>query len=1117
MSSSTPYPTGRLQFVGQEDDLGVKTFAMSFWPQLPMGIWQQVNESTYFPLSAAMQLAPVEANPGDDLTIWSDGEALFFGETEIGGGAAPGQWTDGAADELWNTAGNWAGAAVPTSATDVIMGGVTNENCSLAGTQPVCKSIDFTDYTGELTQEDIEVHGDVTMDSGVIAGIDRIYFNFKANGTYLANGFTKGKIAADTAVTVTLGDSCTMYSIATDCTLAWSTKVITISNGSGSEGLEMWGSGTISYAAGAKLRFTGDAVYFLCDSGTTTPPVELDAALVVMYLDDVKCASWTQAGGAVDGNNNTVEVVGDFVATGGSLTDVIAEVGGAVCTAADMTITGCDFSGGTTLDATDNCIDGGGNTNVDFGVPTQWTNIGGDNLWENAANWTLGVPTASLRCLLGGVTNAECILPDGNQECRALDLTGYSGNFHVAAQLDANLNVYGNVTLSSACTTVGHIFTYIIGDCQYTSGGFPRCYPESDDTTTQVFTAMDNASCFEFDLGSECNLGAFVYTFDDTSGSDGGGCYLYGPSAVVFAPGGKFVFANTSFNGFECDTPCVAPPIEVTSSAGCEYYGNSSVYSWTQSDGPLTQPTGTDSLTVVQNFLQTGGSIDDCNIIVGGTAVAQDLSSIQDADFTGGTTLDATDNCVDDGGNINVDFVPTTRWISTGSTSWVTGANWTNGVPDASKRVVFGSMFSNVDCHMPAMAACTDLLLTDYTGELSGGSLAVGGDITSTDAANQATFASTAMTIVGDVTVTGTTFNLVNLTVGGNLLLASGSIDSMAAAITGTCVAQNVAIQGADFSGGTTCNAAWICVDNGSNTNVLFVAQWTNVGADNLWTNGANWNLGVPPVNAYRVVMAGVTNDDCIVPDGGAECRAFDGTGYTGNISDAGSGNVNCTLLVYANVELDAGISTPGYIRVEARDTVQLISGGFPKVWAVSTFAGSTTLEFMDNCNLYRMNGTAGTFDFNTFTMTLADSPSIVSIDGCTIVYSAGAKLLFTDAAGCTIRAAGLTGGELPPLEFDASVGSGAIIIETTRCKSWTQNGGNTENSGAMILTVVDNFLATAGNIVANNPGSIQLNAGGTCQDTAGAGSTVTNVNCTGTAMTATGCTDGGGNTNVNF
>ncbi|MHC4372173.1 MAG: hypothetical protein ACYSW8_31600, partial [Planctomycetota bacterium] len=35
---------------------------------------------------------------------------------------------------------------------------------------------------------------------------------------------------------------------------------------------------------------------------------------------------------------------------------------------ANATITNCDASGGVEVDATDNCVDGGGNSNIDFGA-----------------------------------------------------------------------------------------------------------------------------------------------------------------------------------------------------------------------------------------------------------------------------------------------------------------------------------------------------------------------------------------------------------------------------------------------------------------------------------------------------------------------------------------------------------------------------------------------------------------------------------------------------------------------------------------------------------------------------------------------------------------------------
>jgi hypothetical protein len=76
----------------------------------------------------------------------------------------------------------------------------------------------------------------------------------------------------------------------------------------------------------------------------------------LFFLYDAIIESLTINGGGLASESGTV---------------ALSVTGAAV--AHDATISNCDFSGGTELDATDGCTDGLGNTNVDFGVQANTT------------------------------------------------------------------------------------------------------------------------------------------------------------------------------------------------------------------------------------------------------------------------------------------------------------------------------------------------------------------------------------------------------------------------------------------------------------------------------------------------------------------------------------------------------------------------------------------------------------------------------------------------------------------------------------------------------------------------------------------------------------------------
>lgn len=135
-------------------------------------------------------------------------------------------------------------------------------------------------------------------------------------------------------------------------------------------------------------------------SGTADQDVDFDAASVedidvdkssgtVTLQAAVDTDSLTLTSGTLDIDGNVLTVAGNFTGTGGAISDTAGTgdilVGGnfsitdvtwddaaldvtGTAEAHDSTITGSDASDGTEVDASDNCTDGGGNTNWSFGA-----------------------------------------------------------------------------------------------------------------------------------------------------------------------------------------------------------------------------------------------------------------------------------------------------------------------------------------------------------------------------------------------------------------------------------------------------------------------------------------------------------------------------------------------------------------------------------------------------------------------------------------------------------------------------------------------------------------------------------------------------------------------------
>ncbi len=353
--------------------LGDKTY---LW-ELTLGTGVITDETT---LDAAVLTVTSTNSYTAKLTVTDDSGSA--NDTEDFAFTVPlpsGAWTNGAADGLYTTAGNWGGAAVPTSATDVLFGDV-DDDCSLDSAKDV-RSINFTGFTGIVYADSGVVYfnlngGDVTCAPNIISAAhnnnDRILFYFNASGVFTANGFDKAYPAIDTG-TLTLGDSCTLFAFDAGADIQWGTRQITFAIGNG---LDCYSPGTITYSAGAKVIFNAPAgTGAHCHAGTIAPPTELGASMGTLTLNHYKCESWTQAAGdVVQSGGKILTVTGDFVATGGSLTGTTVNVTGSA-TASNTVITNADFSGGSTLMADPSCTDGGGNTNVTFAPPITFNNI----------------------------------------------------------------------------------------------------------------------------------------------------------------------------------------------------------------------------------------------------------------------------------------------------------------------------------------------------------------------------------------------------------------------------------------------------------------------------------------------------------------------------------------------------------------------------------------------------------------------------------------------------------------------------------------------------------------------------------------------------------------------
>jgi hypothetical protein len=318
-------------------------------------------------------------------------------------------WTGGASDNQWDSAGNWDNG-VPTSSLDAV---ITGSGLIQTNSEVNAKSIDFTGFTGTFDQDtvgnDVYVYGNLTLANGMtFAGYT--FIGFKGSGTLIRGSAAASDLelaVMSPGVTCTLGDNGAAITAMTvyGGVLALGTRALTIS-----QYLEIKPTDGLTWSPGATILINvpdSSGANIIINENLTLPPTTVtggtssgchigNASAGTEVPGTVHFTSLSLTDVATLANDTDYETTGDltfsgvttsaayvmnwtvggnFSATdstiGGTTTRTFTVTGTAV--AHNTTVTNCDFSGGTELDATDGCTNGLGNTNVDFGVQTSTT------------------------------------------------------------------------------------------------------------------------------------------------------------------------------------------------------------------------------------------------------------------------------------------------------------------------------------------------------------------------------------------------------------------------------------------------------------------------------------------------------------------------------------------------------------------------------------------------------------------------------------------------------------------------------------------------------------------------------------------------------------------------
>ncbi len=379
------------------------------------------------------------------------------------------------------------------------------------------------------------------------------------------------------------------------------------------------------------------------------------------------------------------------------------------------------------------------------------------------------------------------------------------------------------------------------------------------------------------------------------------------------------------------------------------------------------------------------------------------------------------------------------------------------------------------------------------------------------------------------------------LTIGGNFSATNTHLKNIRLNVTGSAIhtgGTNKTVQNC-YMGGTGLNAI-AATDGTGNTNVNFgvgTATFAGGFGDN-WgieqgAANANWSTGFTPTITNPVVFNGSSPDCTLDSDG--YCASLDTSAYTGAFGNGSN------IYVYGDFinGPDADFSATGGVSLRDDSTVTSNGGN---CFAISVTPGITA-AFADDliCQGFSVTGPGTIINqgANEITVTGGLTPDVAA--NVTWNYSAGAQINMSTAIASTLQGQSSATVVMPPIvvtgsntltvtrqfincvSFDASAYTGAMSLPG----GFHLNAGQLATTGDMTLgdsMTLSGFGSSAtficgGDLVVgcSIPASIWTVTGGASAPN-GAAQTITGANFGGgTALEAPGCTDGTGNTNVNF
>ncbi len=583
---------------------------------------------------------------------------------------------------------NWVLAFTPSSAEDAVIGSGAPGDVSIEAGHAYCKSLDLTGFPGDFICGDYSVF----IKDFLMMPTAAPYTNFHvlqddnllvtSNGSIITdlrqNTLAPGKtltLADDwRGAQLLLGQAGTIFAMGANkayCGPVAETDVQT-----------SFIDVTITYSAGAKIIYDipngvvgGFSFLTMINVTGNIPPLEIngtgDATLkpfglktASLLLNSGKyfplgdtstiAGNMTLAGGSIDlwrNANNVFNVGGNF----NSVIDLVGYspdnptvfnvVGTA--TAHDHIVHNCNFTG-TALDATDGCLDAGGNVHATFDPANALMWVGPTSTQtDDPTNWNFNIipdDDARVNIIINGTAPGDV---QGNIICKNINFTGFTGNY------EGQIQTYGNALYAAGMTLSNSVHTFNADGTLDTAG----LTLEELDVQACVMTLLSNVAIsealFSYDSGNGIAFGTKTVTLD--VGTNESGFYFSDDSLLTYSAGAKLIgiCAPSGYIDVQTDGDTVTPPVEVSGGGQLYMYPDVSMASLLVTGGGAYLETET--YNIIGNATFIGGEFSQhtgvhdmfgATLVVGGNLAISGMTALNNGtlDVTGTGTI--TGPCV---------------------------------------------------------------------------------------------------------------------------------------------------------------------------------------------------------------------------------------------------------------------------------------------------------------------------------------------------------------------------------------------------------------------------------------------------------------------------------------